>query len=295
MDDCVDVEKKNLGNSRCNALPELPKGMITVPDTFEATPEQAADIDFWQDLLKAPKASRGYFWPLFASFENISTPAVYEDTVLSYQPVKDGDYRFRFGISKNLCFHKAAYTHRAQGGRVIIWDKKNQLIGMEKANGNFTGFSMQLLHTEKLLWSDGAVSTKTPIVVALQDNRELDKSGSIQQADFIAELNRLTDVTLALVGASGGANSLVFDVYQSCDETPVSGLVLADIIFTKADGTAQTTPATSLVENVNVPGRYTLSKVAGTAWTAGLLNLVASNNLSIDAYESEGAIAVAIV
>lgn len=291
MNECDVVVKKNLGLSRCNALPALPKAMIWTPDDFFLTPTQAALAASWQTAMLTGINTRIFLFPPFVSFEALSTPAVYEETPLAYLAVRDGNYRFRFGIKQNLCLHKAMFSHRGNTGRVFLIDVENQILGTEDADGNFRGLSLQLFNTEKLLISDGTVSTKSPVVVALADNTEIDANGALQAFPFFNTLERLTDVTLTIVG-NPTANSLVFDAKQSCDSTPVSGLILADIIFTKADGVAQTTPATSLVESVNVPGRYTLSKVAGTAWADGLLNLVAPSLLSIQAYESEGAVAV---
>jgi hypothetical protein len=292
LNDCSLTAKENLGLSRCNALPALIKGMITTPEDFFLTPTEAVDADEWQDALLAGINTRAYFWPPFVSFENLSVPAVYEETPLAYLAVRDGNYRFRFGIKQNLCLHKAMYSHRANSGRVFLVDVENHIIGTEDEDGNFRGFTLQMLHTEKLLFSDGTVSTKSPIVVALADNLEMDANGAMVDGPFLNTIARLTDVTLTQVGALG-ANSFQFDVKQSCDNTPVSGLVLADVTFVKADGSAQTTPATALAESTTVPGRYTISKVGGTAWVAGLLDLVAPSALSIEAYESTGAASIA--
>jgi len=136
--------------------------------------------------------------------------------------------------------------------------------------------------------SNGTVSTKTPVVVVLKDNLELDRDGALVDAAFVNTLVRLADVTLTIIG-NPTANSLVVDVKVTCDETPVNGLVLADFVLTKADGTAQATPPT-VVSEVN--GRYTLSKVGGTAWADGFLDLALAAALSVEGYESTGPVAV---
>ena len=174
-----DVIKKNLGVSRCNKMPEMLVGMITTPNDFVIPAETLADaallLEYLNDAILAAAGDRIYYWPDFKGFENISQEAVYEDSPLAYLPVRDGNYRFRFMVRENLCLHKAMYTHRSNTGRVIFLDNENQLILSENIDGDGIGFKMQLLHTEKLMFNDGSVASKSPIVVALQNNKELDK------------------------------------------------------------------------------------------------------------------------
>lgn len=287
------VTKGNLGLSQCNKLPQMIVGMITTPADFSipaATYAVEADLlTYLNAALLDPAADRIYLWPNFRTFENISTEAVYEDTPMAYLPVRDGDYRFKFGIKENLCLHKKMYTHRASNGRVILIDNENQLIGTELSDGSFAGLTMQMLHTEKFMFNDGSVSTKSPIVIALQNNKELDKDGSILQADFVGELYRIVDVTLTIVGTPT-TSSIVVDVAAECDGTAITGLVVADFNLTDDDDGANHA-ISSATESSTVPGRYTL---AGTAFEDSVLNLDAPDVLSIQAYESTGGVAVTI-
>jgi len=282
--------KKNLGLARCAKLPGMIKGMITTPESFKATEVEAVDPDFWQDALLAPSGTRIYLWPDFVNMTDNSEQAVYENTPLAVMAVRDGRYNFRFEIKENLCLHKAMFTHRAISGRVFFIDVENQIIGTLDSDGNLIGFSIMLLNTEKMMISNGTVSTKSPVTIVLRDNLELDRDGALVDAPFINTLARLTDVTLTIVG-SPTASSLVVDVKATCDDTPVNGLVLADFVLTKNDGMAQTTPPASSVE---VNGRYTISKVGGTAWVDGFLNLVSATALSVEGYESTGPVVVDI-
>lgn len=286
MDACA--PKKNLGLAKCAKLPNMIKGMITTPETFSVAEADLTDFDFWQDALLSEE-NRIYLWPDFVNFADQSEAAVYENTPLAVMAVRDGRYNYRFEIKENLCLHKAMFTHRAISGRVFFIDVDNQILGTEDADGNFMGFSVQLLHTEKLMISNGTVSTKSPVIVVLRDNLELDQNGALLDASsFINALVRLTDVTLTIIG-NPTANSLVVDVKVTCDDTPVNGLVIGDFVLLKTDGTAQTTPPTTATE---VNGRYTISKVAGTAWADGTLDLVSSETLSVPGFESEGAVTV---
>lgn len=287
-----DVVKKNLGVSRCNKMPEMPVGMITTPKDFKipaaTLSDPAALLTFLQDALLAPAGERIYYWPEFKTVENISQEAVYEDSVLAYLPVRDGNYRWRFGIRENLCLHKAMYTHRASSGRAIIIDSENQLLLSETAEGDGVGFSIQLLHTEKLIFNDGSVATKSPIVLALSNNKELDKSGIIIPFDNFAELYRIVDIKLKVVGSSS-ATTIVVDAAAECDATPLAGLVKDDFLLLTAAGVAQV--ITTAVEDPNIPGRYTLT---GAAFVSGTLSTVPPSELSVQAYESLTPVAITV-
>ncbi len=284
MDVCLD--KKNLGLSKCAKLPSMIRSMITTPQGFKVTAEQAVDPDFWQDALLDVKNLRIYLWPDFVGFTDNSEAAVYETTPLAVMAVRDGRYNFKFDIKENLCLHKAMFTHRAISGRVFFFDVDNQLLGTTDSDGNFMGFRILLLNTEKLMISNGTVSTKSPVVVVLADNLELDQNGALLDASFINSLNRLTDVTLTIVSAA--AAQIVVTVEVTCDGTPVNGLALADFALTETDGDVQA--ITAVTED---DGTYTLTKGSG-AWVDGFLDLVGPAALTIEAYESAGPVTVNI-
>jgi hypothetical protein len=274
--DC-NVVKKNLGLVTCNKLPQLIRGMITTPNTFSLTEAQALVAANWQNALIAEASERAHYWPPFINFENISEEAVYEDLPLGYLAVRDGNYRFRFGIKQNLCIHKAMFTHRSNQGRAFLYDTENQLIGTMDSNGNIRGLSIQLLHTEKMIFSDGSVSTKSPIVLALLDNKELDKDGVIIDASFVNSLDRVVQAKLTIVSAAD--NQIVVDVTVDCDGTPLSGLVQADFILTDQAGEAQS--ISGATEN---NGRYTLT---GTGFESGTLELRDVADLTVEYYEAD--------
>lgn len=275
MPNC-DVQKKNFGLTACSQLPQLIRGMITTPANFSLTEVQALVASNWQDAMIAANSVRIYYWPPFVNFENISEEAVYEDLPLAYLAVRDGNYRFRFSIKQSLCTHKAMFTHRANSGRVFLIDVENQIIGTLDSNGNIRGFNIQLLHTEKMIFSDGTVSTKSPIVVALLDNKELDESGVIFSAPFVNSLERIIDLKITIQSAAD--DEIVAAVTIECDGTAVNGLELADFVLLDANGDAQTISGVS--EN---DGVYTLS---GTGLESGTLGLAPVGDLSIQYYEA---------
>lgn len=282
---CESVVKKNLGLAQCNELPAMPKTMFTTPDDFEipiATANDPALLKtFLQDAMLAGIATRIWLWPDFDDMEDHSQEAVYQDTPLSLRKVRDGNYRFLFKISQNLCLHKAFYSHRARAGRVLILDVNDKLIGtLNSAETMVLGLKIQMLDTQKLKFSDGTVSTESPIYVALKNNLELDRDGIMMDGSFVGELLRLTDVTLEIV--SSVATKVIVKVYQTCDKTKVNGLVAADFnLFKASDNTAQS--ITSLTE---ADGTYTLN---GVGLVTGYVNIEAPDDLTIQAYESTGA------
>jgi hypothetical protein len=275
---CEEVVKKNFGRSRCNTLPNLPSGMITTDDDVVIPAATLADSALLLAFLNAQiLLGKAWYWPPFASFENISQEAVYEDSPLAYLPVIDGNYRFRFGISENICIHKAMYSHRSLNqGRVIIIDKKNQLLMTETADGDGTGLSMQMLHTEKFIFNDGSVSTKSPVLVALQNNLEIDSTGFMVVFPFVSQLYRIVDVALVIDEVSG--SEITVTVTAECDGTPILGLGAADFVLTNEAGADVPVVATEEGEGV-----YTLTG----SIVDGTLTLETPTALTIKAYDGE--------
>lgn len=273
------VERKNLGLSKCNKLPALIRGMITTSMNFKMPKADLQDATAWQDALVASGDGRIYLWPPFVGFENASEEAVYEDTPLAMLKVRDGKYAFRFFVSENLCLHKAMYTHNGKG-RVFFIDVEGQIIGTEDSNGDMRGFTASLINTEKLVLSDGSVSTKTPVFVVLANSKELDKNGGlIDASSFIDTLERVVDVAVEVVGTPS-STEIVVDVEVACDGTPVTGLVTADFRVIDADGDPHA--ITAATEN-GTPGRYTLT---GTGFVDGTVTLADADELTVLAYEN---------
>lgn len=287
--------KKNLGKSKCNKLPKLFKQMITTGDDFKLEPADFASASALktklQTAIKAGIASRIYLWPKFSGVENLSQETTYEDNPLTLIPVVPGQYRQKFHISKNLCAHKAMYSHNAiNEGRVFLLDVANQLFGTLDSDGNIRGFSLALLNVEKLMFSDGTNSSKSPIFIALGDNEEIDENGVLIDGSSINQLEPLTDVEITIVG-SVLSTGFTVEVKNACDGTPVAGLLLADFILYATDGV---TPQTiqSVTADANVSGRYAIAAPGGNAFEDGTLTLRSAATLTVSAYEVPEALAI---
>lgn len=283
---CETVLKKNLGLSRCK-LPSVLKGMIELPAGTAITPANFISRDAWRTMLLAAYGSRAYLWPWFKMFEDQSEEAVYEQTALASMKVRDGQYRFRFGIQESLCLHTGLYTHNSQGGDVdvVMIDMENNFIGTVDEDDNIRGFSVDLLNVEKLKFSDGGVGTKSPLYLCLRDNKELDVNGVMYKNNFVNQLYRIVDVDLAIVATSGD-DSFDVTVLAHCDGTPIQGLLLADFVVLNGAGADQA--PTSSTPDPNIPGRYRIAKA--NALVDGTVNLRAASALTVKAYESTGAV-----
>ncbi len=291
MDVC-NVEKKSLGVGQCSTLPQMIRSILTTPQNFKFTAEQAADSALLeaaiQAALIAAPSNRIHIWPYFDTVEVLSEETTYEDTPLSIQKVRDGNYRFRFGVAQSLCLHRKMYSHNAKTGRVFLFDNENNLTGMTDSDGNFQGLSIQLLNTEKLMFNDGSIVSKTPIYLALRNNKELDNNGAIVNADFYGNFNLLTDVLITVISASD--TEIVVSVTIECDGSEVIGLVEADFVLLDENGDAQS--ITDFTDNED--GTYTIE---GVGLVTGTINLVAPaalsvvETLSLQAYETDVTIA----
>lgn len=273
-----DVKKQNLGLYKCYNLPQMIKGMIWTPDDFRVPVISEDDIAFWQAAIFDP-IDRIFYWPPFVKFELLSTEAVYEDNPLSLLPVLDGQYRYRAHIRQNMCVHRAMYSHRGSGGRIMLIDTKNNILGTRDANGEFMGVQLAMLHTEKLALNSGTTATTSPIFVVLEDSEEIDQFGDMISGRVLKSIIRIVDVEMKKIAAAAG--QITVDVKVKCDGTPVVGLIAADFIVQDPDGTVHA--ITSVTPDPLIAGRYA---IAGAGFlTNSTVTLRTADQLSLDGYE----------
>jgi hypothetical protein len=284
-----DNEKKNVGVGKCVDLPKIIRSFITTPKNWSVTMANALLQATWQDAIIAPVQNRIYRFPYFSDIpEYAGSETTYLRNAVGVSPVTDGKYEWLCKFAKNACFHKAAFSHRATEGRIILIDADGYFYGTKVGN-NFAGFTLEMLHTENLMFNDGSRPSETPVRIALANPNEINHSdyGIIRVAPSwsIDALNILTDVELTIISAS--ATQIVVDVKQACDGTPVNGLDDVDFILLNGAGAAQTITSASEVD-----GRYTL---AGSGLVSGTLDLEAPDDLSIQAYENPEPVEVTVV
>lgn len=285
--------KENLSKSKCKALPKEFVGMITVPEDFViSSANQATPALFsaaLQAVIKNGLASRGYKWPEFSKFEDVTTQPEYTTTSLGSTKKNNGRYAYRTYVAHSMCLHKAMFTHNGTGERFMPYDADGNVFVTQKPNGDVTGFKFSLLNVENLVIGE---SSETPIFIELKDTNEINKFGLLIEltSQYWDDIEPLTDVDLALVTTSPGAAVTTDDFYisviQTCDGTPVSGLVIGDWNM----GTMGA-PDT-VVETSSGSGIYHFTRAAN--FSDGTVNLDAAADLSIDAYESTGGVTVNI-
>jgi hypothetical protein len=277
MNEC-NLVKKPLGLGDCPKMPAYFKQMMTTKKTWfipAATLAQgnAAVLAFIQAAILAKDV---YLWPQMFSSENQSEETTYQSTPLGKRKVRDGFYEWLINFSDSLCSHKAMYTHRATSGRVIFIDTDNQLNGTFDASENFYGLSVQMLNTEKMMPNTGDAVAMSPVRITLADNLEFDRDGALIQLSGLNTLNPLTEAKLTVVSAED--DEIVVDVTVACDGTALEGLTAEDFLLLDEDG--EPVVISGLVEDP--AGRYTLT-VSG--YTGGTINLVAPDELTVEAYE----------
>lgn len=289
MSRCTD-DKKNIGISRCNDLPKQFRGMITTPFNFKMTAENALLLATWQTALLAAKNIRIYKWPAFVQNDDAKTDATYEENTLGTRLADPGKYQWRPYFQQDMCTHKAMISHSGDNQRVIFFDG-NRMFMMEDEEGNVMGFPCYL-NTEKMLFADGAITTKTPVFISLHSSFDVDNYGITMEGKFFTSLNPLTDVELTVdAPPATSADGISVLVSAVCDGVEVSGLLPADFIVKTAAGVDQ--PVATATEDPDEPGKYF---VVGTGdFVAGTITLRAASALTVKGYEAVKPATFAIV
>lgn len=271
-----------IGVSSCDKIIGLPKSFIFTPSNFSMTLENALLEATWQDAVKASSGGRILWAPNAHSIENLSTDAVYDDTVLSSYKVDDGRYVWQFFMPLNMKQHRALKSYDKSGGRVFVVDRNNQIVGLTTDDTTFKGFSCKVF-VEKLRTNDGTVITASPVRIVLLDNNELDSNGRMIDArPFYAGVVPLTPAKVTVEG-SPSATAGTIKVINANDGTSITGLVEADFAFLLTNGNDQSSTIDTFTDNDD--GTYT---IASTGAATGTIDLVAPADLSLDAYQSEG-------
>lgn len=279
---CEEMIKRNLGLSKCK-LPSMIKGMIEIPSTLEITQANFVSKVWWNSnaALLATPANRAFLWPWLRGFEDQSEEAQYEQNAHSSMFVRDGNYRFRLQMRESLQLHTAMKTHDSEGGdiSVILIDQANNMIGTLTTDGKVKGFTVDLLHAEKMKFSDGSVSSKSPLYLCLKDNLEMDLYGVMFQSAFLNQLYRIKDLQITILDSDADEINLL--VSTLADGIPIPGLVTADFAVKKPDGTAN---GGVIVATDHGDGSYTIAKGLAN-FVTGKVSLRATDLLTVKPYE----------
>jgi hypothetical protein len=216
--------------------------------------------------------ARNYQYPIFDKITDSSEAKVrVQQSSGRTIPVREGLKRFDIEWSINICLHRAMYTHRTRTGRWIFIDSNDNYIVTKNSDGDFSGFKISLFDTDSIKFNDGSNPSISPAFLELANPNEINQAIYMIPAAFTDELDILTDVTLTEV--TGTTTVITVDVKQTCDDTPVLGLVTANFQVKKtSDGSTQTIVAAAVSAT---PGRYTLT---GTALATGTIAILSTSN-----------------
>jgi len=288
----IAAAKANLGLAKFPVMPALIKGMITTPLTFKLTAANIASDAALQTALQAllnnvSKDSRGYYWPLFKKVDNISTDTVYDTNVLGKIPVFDGIYNFKIYFYEGIVFHQNMFTHNGGNARVFFIDTNQVLWGCDDDAGNFQGFTIANLKTEKLNLNDGKQATYSVLDLSLANNLEWDRDGQAISGQAVNNLVRLSDLSVSQIGTTTATTMTV--KVTTIDGVGLTGLVTADFSLVTSAGVVVTISGAAAVNGQ--PGQYTLT---GTTFAAtNVLTLKPVGTLSVLGYEFSGSVVIA--
>lgn len=269
-----EITKLALALANCNEWPALPKAGIWTPNDFTipaATAAVPATLKTYIQaaLLTTSLSGRIYQFPIWDKITDSSEAKVRVQQASGRTvPVREGLKRFDIEWSINICLHRAMYTHRTRTGRWIFIDSNDNYILTKNSDGDFSGYKISLFDTDSIKFNDGANPSISPAFLELANPNELNKAIYMATADFTDELNILTDVEVTQV--TGSTTVLKVTVLQTCDATPVEGLVTADFQVKKAsDGSTQTVTAATVSGS---PGTYTLTGTSLATGTVAVLS-----------------------
>lgn len=284
-----DNTKKNIGvSNQCDKNVGLIRGAISTPTNYTISATDAASATKWLEGIVSDTATRIYMFPKWAvNLENISSDEIRQDTPLESLKVFPGQHRYALSFAKNFEIHKNIYSHSGSSGRAFMIDHNDVIWGTSDDDGvTLKGFLLSDLNVRKLQVNTGAEKTLTIVEFYMTDNNELDKRGEgVDASAFIGQLEPLTTVNLTQVGTST-ASLVTVDVKSGVDGIGVSGFVQADFDLTGIGGTPS-----GVVENPVGSGTY---EISGATFTAGNVDLVTADQLSIIGYESSGPVAITI-
>lgn len=263
---------------------------ILVPPSAEIADETTALLEAtWQTGIENDESSRWYPLPKFYRYTESREDHVYTQ----------GDFNQKFSVREGygdgiaaylnppICFQKKIRDFNDQTWKGYRVTEKGYILGTSSDGAKFEPFNIffyaeeempatadegrlmqiRVYATEAYQWEDnGVVIDPVNDAVSTWDPRKLEG---------------LLDVTVEVVSSS--ATSLVVDVQSYCDDTPVTGLVVADFVLVDDAGGSET--INSVTESTSVDGRYTLDVTTLTADDYEI-NLQEPADMTTDGYQT---------
>jgi hypothetical protein len=276
---------KNTGQSDCSVDVGFDMGHILVPRGTEIATETAAKtLSTWTTLIQADSGTRIYPLPMSVKQEPTQDEAVYEtlsqgaEAYLYTNTSKDKFYisnriitpQFNINMQALNSGNWACYVVTSNG---YIKGKSTDGTKFLPMNCDF-----RVLPQQKATDAEGA---HLPYTVRLDDYEDWNLYGAAVKPTAFnpkTDLEGLLDVDLAVSGTPN-ATTLVITVATDLNSKAVTGLVLADFVFTDS-GTPD-----SVAEDPD--GTYTFTD---TDLATGSADLKAPSAMTTTGYESTGSV-----
>ncbi len=246
------------GNKNCDFNIKLLDGMYLLKKGTLITDASTFDKTFLQGLVQSETAIS-----LINAIEFIDDSA--DDTTEDLQSGTDllanqGKYKFSLRFKKGEYFNKALSSLNSFGFYdILLVDEAGSFLMTENASGVAKGFKAGRITPQKRKFADGATATSKMITFQLLDRAEQDERLvflTSEDAGFSPEeVDGINDITASfVVNPANLATTLEVDFISTADNsTALEGLIDANIQVT-VDGVVT---ATTWVESITVPGRYT--------------------------------------
>lgn len=285
-----DASVKNTGLSKlCQDVGTI-VGYIVCPRNYSIdTSVNAALLATWTAAIQDEKSSRIYPFPSVFMMEDNSEDAVFQEGSVSSLFVRDGKINFDMTHESSRYAHAAMKTHSNSKVSVYLIDQQGRIQGVSTDGVFFEAINLDTFVVQKLKVNNGtdATTTKTTMIFADSELFQL-KPAIIKPSAFNPkDLEGLCDVELNVSGTPTLSEVIIAaTAYRTTDfVTGLSETIGEDWTVKNNLGVEQT--ITTITDNLD----RTYTFAFGTPLTAGTydFNLLASNVMVTDGYESTGA------
>lgn len=235
-------DNSNTGVPSCSWTPSNITGAILVPKGKAYTVADVATLwtTLQADIIADTASQRIYPILPFKAVEDKSTDVQIEtDGYGGKSFVRDGDYEWMFEYKNGFCFYQALrsfHTKNQQFDVFFIDEVNNTLWGTENADGDLTGFSLELLIVPNIKINTGSNATKYFISFGLANPVELNDNTytvSFPSNQQLMKVSGLLDTVLTATSTINATSGVVTATLTSgCNSVDMAELYpteLADV------------------------------------------------------------------
>jgi hypothetical protein len=239
-------DNSNTGVPSCSWSPSNITGAILVPKGKAYTVTDVATMwaSLQADIIDDAPASRIYPILPFKAFDDQSTDIQIEtDGYGGKSFVRDGDYDWVFELKNGFCFYQSlrSFHNKNLSWDVLFIDEvNNTLWGTENADGDLTGFALELLLVPNIKLNTGAAATKYYVRFALSSPAELNDATYTVTFPTNQQLMKLSGLIDTYIAA---ANATIDATSGDCDLNLNAGCASIDMAELYASELVDATPA----------------------------------------------------